>query len=115
MSQETLGWDEVNEVTVSQRSKEEAQDYRYFPEPDLPPLVISPDEIEAARSVLPERPDRKFVRFMADLGLDAYQAEILTTDRGIAEFFESVLNAMQQPNAGLAANWVSGEIGRAHV
>jgi len=110
VSQETLGWDEVNEVTVSQRSKEEAHDYRYFPEPDLPPLVISPAEIEAARSVLPERPDRKFVRFMADLGLDAYQAEILTTDRGIAEFFESVLNAMQQPNAGLAANWVSGEL-----
>ncbi len=110
VSQETLGWDEVNEVTVSQRSKEEAHDYRYFPEPDLPPLVISPAEIEAARSVLPERPDRKFVRFMADLGLDAYQAEILTTDRGIAEFYESVLNAMQQPNAGLAANWVSGEL-----
>ncbi|MBG0770893.1 MAG: Asp-tRNA(Asn)/Glu-tRNA(Gln) amidotransferase subunit GatB, partial [Anaerolineaceae bacterium] len=110
VNQETLGWDEVNEVTVSQRSKEEAHDYRYFPEPDLPPLVISHDEIEAARSVLPERPDRKFVRFMADLGLDAYQAEILTTDRITAEFYEETVNAMTQPNAGLAANWVSGEL-----
>ena len=110
VDQETLGWDETNEVTVSQRSKEEAHDYRYFPEPDLPPLVISPTEIEAARKRLPERPDRKFIRFMADLGLDAYQAEVLTADRDTAEFYESVVNAMPQPDAGLAANWVSGEL-----
>ena len=110
VDQETLGWDETNEVTVSQRSKEEAHDYRYFPEPDLPPLVISPAEIEAARERLPERPDRKFIRFMADLGLDAYQAEVLTVDRDTAEFYESVVNAMPQPDAGLAANWVSGEL-----
>ncbi len=110
VDQETLGWDEVNEVTVSQRSKEEAHDYRYFPEPDLPPLVISSEQIEASRKNLPERPDRKFVRFMADLGLDAYQAEILTTDRATAEFYERVVSAMQQADAGLAANWVSGEL-----
>ena len=110
VDQETLGWDETNEVTVSQRSKEEAHDYRYFPEPDLPPLVINPAEIEAARECLPERPDRKFIRFMADLGLDAYQAEVLTVDRDTAEFYESVVNAMPQPDAGLAANWVSGEL-----
>ncbi|QRN82567.1 Asp-tRNA(Asn)/Glu-tRNA(Gln) amidotransferase subunit GatB [Chloroflexota bacterium] len=110
VDQETLGWDELNEVTVSQRSKEEAHDYRYFPEPDLPPLVINSEQIESSRENLPERPDRKFSRFMADLGLDAYQAEILTTDRVTAAFFERVVNAMQQPDAGLAANWVSGEL-----
>ncbi|MBG0788256.1 MAG: Asp-tRNA(Asn)/Glu-tRNA(Gln) amidotransferase subunit GatB [Anaerolineaceae bacterium] len=110
VDQETLGWDEVNEATVSQRSKEEAHDYRYFPEPDLPPLVISAEQIEASRDNLPERPDRKFVRFMADLGLDAYQAEILTSDRTNAEFYEGVVNAMQLPDPGLAANWVSGEL-----
>ncbi len=110
VDQETLGWDEVNEVTVSQRSKEEAHDYRYFPEPDLPPLVISSEQIEASRKNLPERPDRKFVRFMADLGLDAYQSEILTNDRATAEFYERVVSAMQQADAGLAANWVSGEL-----
>ena len=110
VDQETLGWDETNEVTVSQRSKEEAHDYRYFPEPDLPPLVINTAEIEAARERLPERPDRKFIRFMADLRLDAYQAEVLTVDRDTAEFYESVVNAMPRPDAGLAANWVSGEL-----
>lgn len=107
---ETLGWDETAEETVSQRSKEEAHDYRYFPEPDLPPLVIRAEEIEAARELLPERPDRKFARFVNDLGLDAYQAEVLTTDRLVAEFYENTLNAMHQPDAGLAANWVSGEL-----
>jgi len=110
VDQETLGWDEAAEVTVSQRSKEEAHDYRYFPEPDLPPLVISAEEIEAARKTLPERPDRKFTRFVSDLGLDAYQAEVLTTDRLVAEFYENTLNTMQKPDAVLAANWVSGEL-----
>ncbi len=110
VAQETLGWDEVNEVTVSQRSKEEAHDYRYFPEPDLPLLVISPEQIEAVKSALPERPDRKFQRFMAELGLDAYQAEILTGDRLIADYYESALTAMRHPDPTLAANWVSGEM-----
>jgi len=110
VDQETLGWDELNEVTVSQRSKEEAHDYRYFPEPDLPPLVISSEEVETARAALPERPDRKFLRFIADLGLDAYQAEILTSNRPTAEFFEAVVNAMQETDAGMAANWISGEL-----
>ena len=110
VAQETLGWDEVNEVTVSQRSKEEAHDYRYFPEPDLPPLVISAEQIEAERAKLPERPDRKFKRFQSELGLDAYLTEILTGDRLTAVFYESTLSAMQQPDATLAANWVSGEL-----
>jgi aspartyl-tRNA(Asn)/glutamyl-tRNA(Gln) amidotransferase subunit B len=107
VAQETLGWDEAAEVTVSQRSKEEAHDYRYFPEPDLPPLVISTDQIEAERAKLPERPDRKFKRFQSELGLDAYLTEILTGDRLTAAFYESTLSAMRQPDATLAANWVS--------
>ncbi len=73
-------------------------------------MVISSEQIEASRKNLPERPDRKFVRFMADLGLDAYQSEILTNDRATAEFYERVVSAMQQADAGLAANWVSGEL-----
>jgi aspartyl-tRNA(Asn)/glutamyl-tRNA(Gln) amidotransferase subunit B len=110
VAQETLGWDEVNEVTVSQRSKEEAHDYRYFPEPDLPLLVISSEQIETVKSALPERPDRKFQRFMTEFGLDAYQTEILTGDRLIAEYFEESLTAMQHPDPTLAANWITGEL-----
>jgi aspartyl-tRNA(Asn)/glutamyl-tRNA(Gln) amidotransferase subunit B len=110
VDQETLGWDEANAVTVSQRSKEEAHDYRYFPEPDLPPLVIPREQIEAARADLPERPDQKFRRFMAEFDLDAYQAEVLTADRPVAEFFEAALSAMSQPDPLLAANWISGEL-----
>ncbi|MDY6872803.1 MAG: Asp-tRNA(Asn)/Glu-tRNA(Gln) amidotransferase subunit GatB [Chloroflexota bacterium] len=108
--QETLGWDEVKAVTVSQRSKEEAHDYRYFPEPDLPALVLQREQIDAARAELPERPDQKCRRFMADLGLDAYQAEVLIADRPVAEFYEAALSAMAQPDPLLAANWVSGEL-----
>ena len=110
VAQETLGWDEAAEATVSQRSKEEAHDYRYFPEPDLPPLVISPEQIATAKANLPERPDRKFRRFQRELGLDAYQAEVLTDDRLIAEFYEATLQAMSSPDAALAANWVTGEL-----
>jgi aspartyl-tRNA(Asn)/glutamyl-tRNA(Gln) amidotransferase subunit B len=110
VAQETLGWDEVNSVTISQRSKEEAHDYRYFPEPDLPLLVISPKQIQTVQNALPERPDRKFQRFMTELGLDAYQAEILTSDRLIAEYYEEALTAMRHPDPSLAANWVSGEL-----
>ncbi len=110
VDQETLGWDEINEVTVSQRSKEEAHDYRYFPEPDLPLLVISSAQIESTKDALPERPDRKFQRFVAEFGLDAYQAEILTSDRLVAEYYEAALTAMRHPDPGLAANWISGEL-----
>ena len=110
VSQETLGWDEVNQVTVSQRSKEEAHDYRYFPEPDLPPLVISREQIDAAQAALPERPDRRFRRFVSDLGLDSYQADLLTSDKDTADFYEAVLGEMAQPDAVLAANWLLGDL-----
>ena len=110
VAQETLGWDEENQVTVSQRSKEEAHDYRYFPEPDLPPLVISRTQIDAAQAALPERPDRRFRRFVSDLGLDTYQADHLTNDRATADFYEAALGKMAHPDAILAANWLLGEL-----
>lgn len=110
VAQETLGWDEINQVTLSQRSKEEAHDYRYFPEPDLPPLVISPEQIESARASLPERPDRRFRRFRADLMLDSYQAELLTNDKATADFYEATLGQMIQPDSILAANWLLDDL-----
>jgi aspartyl-tRNA(Asn)/glutamyl-tRNA(Gln) amidotransferase subunit B len=108
--QETLGWDENRRVTVSQRSKEEAHDYRYFPEPDLPPLEVTQDWIDALRNDLPERPDRRFRRFAAEFGLDHYQAQILTGDKAVADYFEATLTHMASPDPALAANWISGEL-----
>lgn len=108
--QETLGWDEAAQKTHSQRSKEEAHDYRYFPEPDLPPLVISQAQMDAARESLPERPDRRFRRFIMDFGLDVYQADLLTGERAMADFFEFTLTAMTVPDPALAANWILGEL-----
>lgn len=110
VAQETLGWDEIEQVTLSQRSKEEAHDYRYFPEPDLPPLTISPAQISAARANMPERPDRRFRRFMADFGLNPYQADLLTTAKTVADYFENTLTQMDQPEPELAANWILGEL-----
>jgi aspartyl-tRNA(Asn)/glutamyl-tRNA(Gln) amidotransferase subunit B len=110
VAQETLGWDELKGMTHTQRSKEEAHDYRYFPEPDLPPLIIHPEQIEVERSQLPERPDRRIQRFMADFGLNYYQAELLTKEKAIADYFEATLTHMARPNALLAANWTSGEL-----
>jgi aspartyl-tRNA(Asn)/glutamyl-tRNA(Gln) amidotransferase subunit B len=110
VAQETLGWDETKEVTLSQRSKEEAHDYRYFPEPDLPPLVISQAQIDSALAQVPERPDQRFRRFVANFGLDAYQADLLTKEKAVADFFEAVLTAMDQPDPQIAANWILGEL-----
>ena len=110
VAQETLGWDEINGVTRAQRSKEEAHDYRYFPEPDLPPLFISPEQIASARDALPERPDRRFRRFMAEFGLDAYQTDLLTGEKGVADYFEDTLTYMETPDPSLAAHWITGEL-----
>ncbi|MFW5713365.1 MAG: Asp-tRNA(Asn)/Glu-tRNA(Gln) amidotransferase subunit GatB [Brevefilum sp.] len=110
ISQQTLGWDETREQTFSQRSKEEAHDYRYFPEPDLPPLKINEEQIDALRESIPERPDRRFRRFVADFGLVAYQADLLTVEKAVADFFEATLTHMASPEPGLAANWILGEL-----
>jgi aspartyl-tRNA(Asn)/glutamyl-tRNA(Gln) amidotransferase subunit B len=110
VAQQTLGWDETQEKTYSQRSKEEAHDYRYFPEPDLPPLMVAESQVDSLRAGLPERPDRQFRRFIADFGLDNYQAELLTSDKSVAEFFETTLTHMAEPDPGLAVNWILGDL-----
>ncbi len=117
--QVTLGWDDARGVTVIQREKEEAHDYRYFPEPDLPPLVIDDTWLEAIRARMPELPLAKNDRFMRDFGLSGYDAMVLTKDRATAEYFEKVVAALcGEKNQGLqaaaksAANWVTGELFR---
>ncbi len=110
IAQETLGWDEIAQKTLSQRSKEEAHDYRYFPEPDLPPLQLTETQINAVRDSLPERHDRRFRRMILELGLDVYQANLLTGDKNVADFYENTLAEMANPDPLLAANWMIGEV-----
>lgn len=108
--QQTLGWDDDRGVTVAQRSKEFAEDYRYFPEPDLPPLVLDPAWIEEVRAALPELPHARRNRFVERYGLTAYDAGVLTAEREVADFYEAVLEAAKQADAKLAAHWVSGPL-----
>ena len=102
---ETRGWVETTGETVSQRTKEEAHDYRYFPEPDLPPLNLSRDWVDAVRQELPELPAAKKQRFMAEHGLSAYDAALLTQSRDLADYFEAA--SARAKNAKAAANWMS--------
>ena len=108
--QETRGWDAERGVTRSQRSKEAAQDYRYFPEPDLPALVISREEVETVRRSLPELPEARFQRFLDQYGVSAYEAGLLLQSPAFADCFEAVARAGQP---GPAANWMLGEVSRA--
>lgn len=112
--QETRGWVDERGETVSQRTKEEANDYRYFPEPDLPPLKLSRAYVEAVRAKLPELPAAKKERFLG-LGLSEHEATALTEDRERSEYFEGVMAALglePQRSAKVAANWVLGEVAR---
>jgi aspartyl-tRNA(Asn)/glutamyl-tRNA(Gln) amidotransferase subunit B len=114
LSQETRGWVDERRVTVSQRSKEYADDYRYFPEPDLPPLVFSREQVEELRARLPELPEARRRRFLA-LGLSEHEASTLAETRERADYFEAVASALggdATRAAKLAANWVLGEVGR---
>jgi aspartyl-tRNA(Asn)/glutamyl-tRNA(Gln) amidotransferase subunit B len=108
--QETRGWDEDAGRTISQRSKEEANDYRYFPEPDLPPLRPSAAWVEELRSGLRELPAARRRRYTDGLGLSAYDAGVLTADVALADYFEAVVEAGVAPKT--AANWVTGEFSR---
>jgi aspartyl-tRNA(Asn)/glutamyl-tRNA(Gln) amidotransferase subunit B len=112
--QVTMGWDESAGVTREQRSKEEADDYRYFPEPDLPPLNLEPTWIEEVKASLPELPDAKRDRFMADYGLSRYDASVLVEDRAVADYFERSVRAVEGDGVSpkLIANWVTGELFR---
>jgi aspartyl-tRNA(Asn)/glutamyl-tRNA(Gln) amidotransferase subunit B len=109
--QETLGWDDAHGVTVSQRGKEEAHDYRYFPEPDLPPLQLSDAWIDSIRTQLPELPEAKTNRFIADFGLTPSDARFLTSERSLADYFESVIAKSKSPTKTVHA-WIAGEFMR---
>jgi aspartyl-tRNA(Asn)/glutamyl-tRNA(Gln) amidotransferase subunit B len=107
IEQETRLFDPDRGETRSMRNKEEAHDYRYFPDPDLLPLELTESEVEELRQNLPELPDEKKARFMRDFGLSAYDAGVLTGDREVAEFFEAVAAGR---DAKIAANWVINEL-----
>ncbi|MBI3092464.1 MAG: Asp-tRNA(Asn)/Glu-tRNA(Gln) amidotransferase subunit GatB [Candidatus Tectomicrobia bacterium] len=106
--QETRLWDATQGVTLPMRSKEHAHDYRYFPEPDLVPLVVDEAWIVAVRATIPELPDEKRQRFERDYGLPAYDAEVLTTSRPLADYFETA--ARRYPKPKVVSNWVMGEL-----
>src|SRR5713226_7368314 len=109
--QETRLWDAAAGATVSMRTKEEAHDYRYFPEPDLPPLVVQPERVEAIRVAMPELPDARRHRFVASCGLPEHDAMQLTQSRAMADFFEAAVRAGAAPKA--VSNWMMGELARA--
>jgi aspartyl-tRNA(Asn)/glutamyl-tRNA(Gln) amidotransferase subunit B len=109
--QETRLFDPNSGTTRSMRSKEEAHDYRYFPDPDLVPLVISDEWVERSRQELPELPEQRQQRFMTELALPLYDAEVLTSSRALADYFEACVAA--GCNAKAVGNWIMGEITRA--
>ncbi len=114
IDQETRLFDPVKMETRSMRSKEEANDYRYFPDPDLLPVIISDAQIEAARATLPELPKERRERFVADFGVTEYDAHVLTLTREMADFYEAVVAACGGTAQGkVAANWVMGEFSAA--
>ena len=108
--QETRLYDSDKDETRSMRSKEEANDYRYFPDPDLLPVEIDAAFIEAVRATLPELPDQKAARFAKDYGLSAYDAGVLSASRELGAYFEAVVAGLGAGHAKLAANWIMGEL-----
>jgi aspartyl-tRNA(Asn)/glutamyl-tRNA(Gln) amidotransferase subunit B len=106
--QETRLWEEASQRTISMRKKEGSSDYRYFPEPDLPPLEVSPEQLTTWAAQLPELPASKRRRYEEEFGLSAYDARVLTDDRTVAEYFETAVIA--GANAKLVANWISQDI-----
>ncbi len=94
--QETRGWDETKQVTISQRFKEKAQDYRYFPEPDLPPLTFKPEDIEKLKTTLPELPEAKRQRFTQQFNLPSSSTQTLVANRGLAAYFENVISELEE-------------------
>jgi aspartyl-tRNA(Asn)/glutamyl-tRNA(Gln) amidotransferase subunit B len=130
IEQVTMGWDEDKGVTVVQRSKEYAHDYRYFPEPDLPPLVLSWEWVEGIRARLPELPDARRNRFTEQYGLSCHDAGVLTAEKTVADYFESCVHAYppipptppspptrggeggKEGGAKTIANWITGELFR---
>ncbi len=126
IAQETRGWDSVKNVTVSQRKKESAHDYRYFPEPDIPPMEFTQKYVEDLRSKLPELPDAKEKRFAAEYALNAADTSVLTAETDLAEYFEQVIGEVKEKIASqeiaapedkavkLAVNYIISEL-RKHL
>jgi len=114
--QETRGWVEETGITQSQRSKEYAHDYRYFPEPDLPPLTLSPDWVKEIESRLPELPETRLDRFISQYGLPLYDANLLIGSKSLADYFEACINLSQDSASGKRAksvsNWLLGDFAR---
>ena len=110
MTQETRLWDENREETRAMRSKESAHDYRYFPDPDLLPVVIDDAWIEEIRASLPELPGARKSRFISEYTLPAYDAELLTGRKDVADYFETALKT--HSNAKAVANWIVGDLFR---
>jgi aspartyl-tRNA(Asn)/glutamyl-tRNA(Gln) amidotransferase subunit B len=109
--QETRGWVEPRGITASQRTKEQAHDYRYFPEPDLPPLAISSDDVARLRTELPEMPTARRDRFMQSYGLSSADATLISSERGLADYFEDVIGvAASSELAKTAANWILNDL-----
>ncbi len=106
--QETRLWDAARGVTASMRGKEEAHDYRYFPDPDLVPLVIDPAWVEEIRATLPELPDAKKERFIKEYGIPEYDAEVLTTSKSLANYYETCVRFFPQPK--IVSNWIMSEL-----
>jgi aspartyl-tRNA(Asn)/glutamyl-tRNA(Gln) amidotransferase subunit B len=110
VQQETVGWDEGKQATFIQRVKEGDEDYRYFPEPDLPPLVVSHEWIEEIRAALPELPEAKSKRFKAQYALSDYDAEVLVNEQRVADYYEQTVTAAPGILAKTVGNWITGEI-----
>lgn len=106
--QETRRWDESKEASFAMRSKENAQDYRYFPEPDIPPVELSDEYLGALRASLPELAEHKRARYRAEYGLSEYDCKMLTSDPALAAFFEALAERGVPPKQG--ANWIMGEV-----
>jgi aspartyl-tRNA(Asn)/glutamyl-tRNA(Gln) amidotransferase subunit B len=110
VEQETLGWDEARGATVSQRGKEDAHDYRYFPEPDLPPLRVDEARLERIRRSLPELPEARRRRLERDFGLTPARAAQLAEDPRVADYFEQASAAAPAVAPGRLASWITGEL-----
>ncbi len=108
LSRETRAWDEREGITVLMRSKEEAGDYRYFPDPDLPPVIIKAGRVERLRRTLPEFPDSRKKRYVNQWGLPEHDAALLSSSRSLAEFFETAVSLYGE--AKMVSNWVMGEL-----
>ena len=108
--QETRSWDDARGITLSLRNKEQAHDYRYFPEPDLVPIIVDPEWVESIRQKLPELPDARQARLIKDHGLSAYDAGVITASRAMADYFDAP--SVDGADAKTAANWLMGEVSK---